>query len=146
MGKKLSEAVAVVACIDPDAYATGEQTSDWVDMADFERVLFIVQVGTMASSSTVDFKVQQSTVSAGSNPIDITGKLITQLTEAGTDSDKQVLVEVRQDELTAGYRYIAGILTVGAAASDSGVIAIGGNPTFGPAAGYDLASVDEIVA
>lgn len=146
MGKKLSEAVAVVACIDPDAYGTGVQTSDWVDMADFERIMFVVQAGTLASTATLDFKVQQSADSSGSNPADISGKAITQLTEAGTDSDKQAIVEVRQDELTAGYRYVAGVMTLGAAGGDAGVLALAGNPTYGPASGYDLASVDEIVA
>ncbi len=146
MGKKLSEAVAVVACIDPDAYGTGAQTSDWIDMSKFERVLFIVQAGTLGSSATLDFKVQQSAADSGTNPADISGKAITQLTEAGTDSDKQALVEVRADELTAGYRYIAGVLTVGTATSDAGVLAIASEPNYGPAYDYDLASVDEIVA
>lgn len=146
MGKKLSEAVAVVACIDPDAYATGAQTSDWIDMSKQERVLFIVQAGTLGSSATLDFKVQQSAAANGANPADITGKAITQLTEAGTDSDKQALVEVRASELTDGYRYIAGVMTVGAATSDAGMVAIAGNPVYGPASDYDLASVDEIVA
>jgi hypothetical protein len=148
MGKKLSEAVAVVACIDPDAYTTGAQTSDWVDMADFERVAFIVMAGALGTSATIDFKVQQATDGNGTGAKDVTSKAITQLTDGGTDSDKQAIVEVRQDELDVegGFRYVAGIMTVGAATSDAGVIALGGNPTYGPASNYDLASVDEIIA
>ena len=146
MGKKLSEAVAVVACIDPDAYTTGAQTSDWIDMADFERVMFIVQAGSLGSSATLNFKVQQSAAANGANPADITGKEITELTEAGTDSDKQAIVEVAAAELTDGYRYIAGVMTVGTATSDAGVIAIAANPNYGPASDYDLADLAEIVA
>ncbi len=145
MGKKLSEAVAVVACIDPDAYTTGAQTSDWIDMADFERVMFIVQAGALGTSATLNFKVQQSAAANGANPADIPGKEITELTEAGTDSDKQAIVEVAAAELTDGYRYIAGVMTVGTATSDAGVIAIAASPNYGPASDYDLATVDEIV-
>ncbi|MCZ2112793.1 MAG: hypothetical protein LC131_02900 [Anaerolineae bacterium] len=146
MGQKITEALAVVACIDPDAYGTGAQTSDWIDMSKFERVAFIVQAGTLGSSATLDFKVQQSKLANGSSPADISGKAITQLTEAGTDSDKQVVVSVEASELSDGYRYIAGLMTVGVASSDAGVVAVAMNPNYGPVSDYDLASVAELVA
>ncbi len=146
MGQKITEALAVVACIDPDAYGTGAQTSDWIDMSKFERVAFIVQAGTLGSSATLDFKVQQSKASNGSSPVDISGKAIAQLTEAGTDSDKQVVVSVEASELSDGYRYIAGLMTVGVASSDAGVVAVAMNPNYGPVSDYDLASVAELVA
>lgn len=141
------ERLAVVACIDPDAYTTGAQTSDWVDMSEFERVVFIVQAGALGSSATIDFKVQEATSAAGAGAQDISGKSITQLTDAGTDSDKQALVEVRADELDLadGYTHVAGILTVGTATSDAGVVAIGLDPRYHPASDYDLSSVDELV-
>lgn len=142
MGQKITEALAVVACIDPDAYGTGAQTSDWIDMSKFERVAFIVQAGTLGSSATLDFKVQQSKASNGSSPVDISGKAITQL----TDSDKQAVVSVEASELSDGYRYIAGLMTVGVASSDAGVVAVAMNPNYGPVSDYDLASVAELVA
>lgn len=146
MGQKITEALAVVACIDPDAYGTGAQTSDWIDMSKFERVAFIVQAGTLGSSATLDFKVQQATDGSGSGAEDMTGKVITQLTQAGTDSDKQVVVSVEASELSDGYRYIAGLMTVGVASSDAGVVAVATNPNYGPVSDYDLASVNELVA
>jgi hypothetical protein len=76
----------------------------------------------------------------------ISGAAITQLTDAGTDSDKQAVVVVKQPDLTVGYRYIRATMTVGTATSDSGALGLGMYPTFGPASDYDLASVDEIVA
>lgn len=146
MGQKITEALAVVACIDPDAYGTGAQTSDWIDMSKFERVAFIVQAGTLGSSATLDFKVQQATDGSGSGAEDMTGKVITQLTQAGTDSDKQAVVSVEASELSDGYRYIAGLMTVGVASSDAGVVAVAMNPNYGPVSDYDLASVAELVA
>jgi len=147
MTQRLSENVAVVATIDPDAYSAAAYNSDAVDMANMDRVMFIVQVGTMASTSTVDFKLQGDTASGFSSPVDLTGKAITQLTEAGADSDKQAIVEVTGDEVLAqGLRYVRGVMTVATAASDAGVIALGQSLRYQPAENFDLASVDEIVA
>jgi hypothetical protein len=147
--QRLSEALAVVSCIDPDAYAASATpySGDVIDMDDHNRVMFIVQVGTMAGTSTVDFGVYGDTSTAGSFTTLITGKSITQLTQAGTDSDKQAIVEVTAEEVKAqGERYLKGKLTVGTAASDCATIAIAGESRFTPASGLDLSSVDEIVA
>jgi hypothetical protein len=145
---RADQAAAIVACSDPDAYTTGAITDDIIDMANFEQVMFIVQAGTLGSSATVDFQVYQGDSNALANPKVITGAAITQLTQAGTDSDKQAIVVVKQADLDAagGFRWIRGTLTVGTATSDAGMIALGFYPTFGPASDYDLASVDEIVA
>ena len=148
MGKLLSEYLAVVATVDPDAYATGTQLTDAIDMEDHEQVMFIVQLGTMASSATIDFYVMECATSGGTYTR-LSGKSITQLTEAGTDSDKQAIVNVKASELGTGMRYLKGSLRIGTDAVDSGVIALATSrfshavtsTSFG-----DLASVDEIVA
>lgn len=141
----LYQRVAVVGVIDPDANTAATYLTAAIDMQDWRRVLFIVQVGDIATNGTVDFTVTASATSGGSYAL-VTGKSITQLTEAGTDSNKQVLLEVRADEvLTAGKRYIKGQLVTGTAAADSGVIAIGEPAHYGPANDNDLTTVDEIV-
>ena len=146
--RRADQVVAVVATVDPDAYATGAQNSDTIDMQDFEQVKFVVMAGTLGSSATIDFKATQGNSSAMGSEKDITGKAITQLTDAGTDSDKQASVVVNQSDLdvAGGFRWIRGVMTVGTATSDAGVVALGLYPTYGPASDYDLASVDEIVA
>jgi hypothetical protein len=143
---RADQAVAVVDCIDPDANATGAITGDIIDMANFEQVMFIVMAGDLGSSATLDFQVYQSTAANMGTPVVISGAAITQLTQAGTDSNKQAIVVVKQSDLTVGYRYIQGTMTVAIATSDSGSIGLGFYPTYGPASDYDLASVDEIVA
>lgn len=145
MNAYLSEELAVVATIDPDAYGTGTQTSDWIDLSKFGEVLFIVQAGDIASTGKVDFQVHEATNGSGANAQLLTGKSITQLTQAGTDSDKQALVGVRAEELSAGYRYVAGKLVLTTAGADAAVIALAGDARYKPASDYDLASVDEIV-
>lgn len=144
--ERLSEALGVVSCIDPDAYTAAAYNGDVIDMSKYSRVLFLIQVGTMASTSTVDWLLKGDTASGGSFTTTITGKSITQLTEAGADSDKQVVVEVTAEEVAAqGFRYIRETLTVATAASDAGTVAIGLVDTT-PASALDLATVDEILA
>lgn len=145
MVERLSEALPIVACIDPDAYGTGSQVGDVIDMLYFERVMFIVMAGTLGVTATLDFKVQECATSGGTFT-DLTGKAITQLTQAGTDSDKQAIVEVKADEMTPGQRYLRGILTIGVATSDAGMVAVADTARWKPGSDLDLASVDEIVA
>ena len=141
----LTERLAVVATIDPDAYDTGANTSDWINMESFASVMFVVMVGTLGSSGTVDFKVQEATDGSGTSNTDLSSKSITQLTDAGTDDDKQAVVHVRAEELSSGYTHVAGVMTVGTAASDAAMVAIAGDPRYLAASNFDLSSVDEIV-
>lgn len=140
---RFSEQWAISGTIDPDAYASGTYSTDVIDLEDVHEVVFIVQVGTMAATSTVDFIAREMTAS-GTGTTTVAGGAgsITQLTQAGTDSDKQVIVQVRAD--TVSNRWIKGVMTVGTAASDAGVLVLT-RRRYSPASDHDLATVDEIV-
>lgn len=139
---------AVAATIDPDVYTAAAYSSDWVDMATFESIMAVVMAGTLGTSATLDAKLQQATDGSGTGVKDITGKAITQLTEAGTDSDKQAIINCRSDELDVnnGFTHVRLTMTVAVATSDAGAIVLGLDPRYGPASDNDLATVDEIVA
>lgn len=148
-----SELCAVVATIDPDANDQTTVTSDWVDMDDWDQVAAIVMVGVTATGATLDAEVQQATSAAGAGAKSISGKSITQLTKAGSDDDKQAIINVRAEELDTAnsYRYVALKMTPGdtanspdTAAIDSAGVILGFGPRY-LAADADLASVDEIV-
>ena len=142
-----SERVAVGGVIDPDANAAGALTSDYISMANFRTAMAICLCGTMGSSGTLDMKLVQATDSSGTGVKDVTGKSITQFTDAGTDSDKQAIINVRADELVVanGFDHVAIVLTTATATGDSGAVLLGLDPRSGPASDNDLASVDEIV-
>ncbi len=89
MKGKLCENLAVLGTIDPDAYAAGALNSDWVDMSQFNQLLFILAVGTFGTDATVDCKLQEATTAAGAGAADISGKAITQL-EDGDDNNSPV--------------------------------------------------------
>jgi hypothetical protein len=140
----ISSQVVVAGVIDPDAYSASTVTSGWIDMGMFEAIMATVMVGTMGTSATVDAKLEQATDAAGTGAKDVTGKAITQLTQAGTDSDKQAIIECRSDELDVNnsFTHVRLSVTIGTAACDAGAI------VHGVAARYqqdNAATVDEIV-
>lgn len=145
--QKPSDEIAVLATIDPDAYTANTYVSDYASAEYFEEFLAIIEVGTIGASGTVNAKLRQATSSTGAGVKDITSKAITALTEAGTDSDKQALINLRADELDRanGFKFVCVSMT-NVATVDMGALLLGIKPKHGPASGHDLASVDEIVA
>jgi hypothetical protein len=145
--ERLSQQLAVVGTVDPQSATAETYLTDAIDMKQHRRVLFIVAVGALTSSNTTDFSVVGDPVTGGSYATTITGKAITQLTKAGSDDNKQVLVEVTAEECAAqGVAFIKGKLVTAAAAALACVIALADATRYGPASNFDLASVDEIVA
>ena len=143
-----SQAVAVVGVIDPDAYVASTVTTAWIAMKDFSAIQAIVMAGILGASATLDAKLEQATDSSGTGVKDITGKAITQLTKAGSDDDKQAIINLRAEELDVAnnFDYARLSMTVATATSDAGAVVMGHNPSYGPASDNDLTSVDEIVA
>ena len=138
-----SEQWAVVGVVNPDALGAGAHDTDEIDMSLWSRIVAVVNGGALGSSATLDFKLQDATSSGGSFS-DISGKAITQLTQAGSDDDKQALVNLRFDELQESGRYVKGVLTIGTATSYAGCVVMG-LPRYYPASDNDISSVDEIV-
>ena len=142
---KPSNAAVLAGVIDPDAYAANAYSTGWVHMGLYEAIQAIVLAGTMASTSTVDAKLEQAQDGSGTGVKDIAGKALTQLTEAGTDSDKVAIINCRSDELDVanGFDYVRLTVTVAEAASDMAAIILGHNARYAPAA--DVTTVDEVV-
>lgn len=143
--ERLSEALAVVSTIDPVSQSAATVTGDIIDMSKYSRLLFVLSVGALGASATVDYLIQGSAASNMGSPATITGKSITQLTKAGSDDNKQVIVEVTAEEVAAqGFRYVRDSLTVATAACLISVVVLG-LVDVTPASALDLATVDEIV-
>lgn len=142
---KPSNEAVLVGVIDPDANTVATYTTAWVHMGAFGAIQAIVFAGTLGASATLDAKLEQATDGSGTGAKDITGKEITQLTQAGTDSDKQAIINCRSDELDVanGFDYVRLSMTVGTATSDCGACVLGHHARYQPAA--DLATVDEVV-
>ena len=143
-----SDRAAIVGVIDPDAYTATTYATVAAPVSKFRRLQAIVFVGDLGSSATIDAKLQRCTDAAGSGPEDITGAAITQLTQAGTDSNKQAILnyDTQGEEGNQTNRFIRLLVTVGTATSDMGAVLLGFDAFNGPASDDDLSSVDEIVS
>ena len=78
-------------------------------MSKFHEALFIFQLG--AVDSTVDCLVRESTSTSDGGGQTLSGKTATQLT--ASDDNKIVMISVKSEELSNGYRYLRGRMTVG---------------------------------
>jgi hypothetical protein len=143
-----SERCAIVGNIDPDAYANGAQSTGYIPLKDFGRFMAIVQAGDIVSTGTVDAKITAYTSDAGAGAYDVPGAAITQLTQAGSDSNKQAVINFDVDSLAGSTKYTHFRLTVtmGTAGADLGAIVLGFDPRHAPASDGDAATVDSIAS
>ena len=143
-----SERSAIVATLDPDAYAAaGTFTSDWASVADFPQMLATISMGDTVTGSVINFKLQQATNSSGTGAKDITGKAISALTMGSGAEDAQAEINVEQDELDVAndFTHVAMVLEPTVQIAECGAVLRGFRPTYAPASDSDLASVVEIV-
>lgn len=123
-----------------------EQFTSYVSLANYHRAAIVIHTGVMAGGSTLDAVVHQATTTAGGGPAKhlTPSKAITQLTQAGADSNKDVLIEIQTEELDVdnGFDCIALGYTVGAAATLLSIEIYGLEPRFAPVA---TTAWDEIV-
>ena len=101
----------------------------------------------MGTNATLDAKLQQAQDASGTGAKDLTGKAISQLTQAASGSARQALINVRPEDLdvTNGYAYVRLSVTVGVAASLTAAQLLGVNPRFAPGDASNQAAVAQIV-
>lgn len=141
-----SEAVAVVGAIDPDAYAAGTYTTGYIPMKLFRRFMAVVTAGDFVSTGVLNAKIIAYTDASGTGAFDVPGAAMTQMTEAGTDSNKQAVINFDTQALAGNTEYthfrLSATLTV--AGADMGAVVLGFDPLYGPASDNDAATVDSI--
>lgn len=140
-----SDRAPLVGVIAPQSLAPGSASTGWVDMSTLGSVLVNLLVGAITTGGAVDAKLEQATDAAGANAKDITGKAITQLTAAGGDSNTQVDLNLRSEELdiNGGFRYARLTVTTATAAALIAASIRGFDARYQPQA--DLSSVVEVV-
>lgn len=143
---KPSDKATLLAKLDPVSQGAATVTTSWVKASDFHQHLFELLVGVLGASATVDAKVRQATDGSGTGAKDVTGTAITQLTQAGTDANKAVDINVRADALDVanGFDYICLSVTVATAACLIAATHKGFSPRYGIAS--HIAAMDEVVS
>ena len=142
---KPSERFHLVGVIDPDANAAATLVTTWVDAGLYESFCALIAAGDLGTNGTLDAKLRQATDAAGAGAKDITGKAITQMTEAVTNlSNKQAFINLESEDLDTanGFRYVALSVTGAVATSDFAALLFGFNPKYAPG---HMASVIETI-
>jgi hypothetical protein len=144
---KGSELFSVLATIDPASQVVGTAATGWISAGNHHNLLALVQSGALGTGATLDAKFQQAQDASGTGAKDLTGKAITQLTQAANGSAKQALINLRPDDLDVanGYAYVRLSVTVGVAASLTAAQVLGVNPRFAPGDASNQAAVVQIV-
>lgn len=142
---KPSHRATVLDVIDPASLAPGTATTGWIAVKDFESFMALIAVGAFTLNGTLDAKLQQATDGAGTGAKDIAGKAITQLTDAGTDDNKQALINLRSEELDVegGFTHVQLQATTATAAALIFAALLGLDARYQPET--HNASVDEVV-
>ena len=144
--ERFSETAALLYNLAPISVSNGAAVyTSYVSLANYHRAAIVIHTGVMASGCTIDAVVHQGTDTSGTDAKHLTStKAITQLTQAGGDSGKDVCIEVRTEELdvAGGFDCIALGYTVGTAASLMSIEIYGLVPRYAPVA---TTAWDEIV-
>jgi hypothetical protein len=142
---KPSDVATLLGVIDPDANGTGDLSTGWIDMSVYPSLLALILVGDIASTGKVDAKFEQATSAAGAGAKDVTGKALTQLTQAGGDSNKQALINLHASELdvAGGFRFARLTGTGTTAGADWAAVVQGFHGRYQP--GAHATTVDEVV-
>jgi hypothetical protein len=136
--EQLTQALTVLGKMDPASTNAGTtQPITDIDMSKVRRVMFIINIGSVGGAGTVDVSIKESKTAGGSYQALTNAVAITQV----TTSNKIVTVELRDDQLDAGYRYVQVNLTIGANAVVLGMTCLGGEAEAKPAKAQDIAAV-----
>lgn len=137
--EQLSQALSIAAApVHPQSVAVGTAATGGIDMSHFRRAIFLLDVGAFGASATVDMKLQQAPDNVTFT--DVPSGAITELNAAG-GNNRLATLEIRDDELSAGNRYVRALVTVGTAATTLGCLALGGEAVDKPGSANDIAAV-----
>ena len=117
-----------------DSFGAGNHDTDYVSLQDYHRAVILINVGDMQATATLDALLYQGTSTAGAGAKVITGKAITQLTQAGGDSDTLLCIELQTEELDVdgAFDCIMLRLTVAEAAVECSAWIFGLSPRYPP--------------
>lgn len=151
IGNVMTESLAVLDNLPPASQAAGVVNGNAIDMSVFNRLLFLLDVGVISATGTVDFKIQVSLTPGFASPINLAGKAISQMTQAGGSGNQLCKVGMTAEDLqnatgVQAARYARYVLTVGAAPAIVSVVAMGAAGRQKPENAYDIAGVVQTIA
>jgi hypothetical protein len=122
----------------PADRSAADVSTGWLDMANHQRIVFLIVVGAIGQGATLDFRAWQARDANGTGALaswkttaGALGRLlypIDQLTDA--DDNSLIAVEIRAESLDQDYRYVMANMTVGGSGVLYAVIPLRGTSNF----------------
>lgn len=142
----LAEGLAVAGVIVPATTNSTPRVSGAIDLAAWDQLLFVFQLGDMAAE-TIDCGVQSVDSDGTSNAADLAGKTATQLAANASNNDsKQIVIAVKSADLIAsGKRHVRARMVTGNTTGGPAACVVLGVAKYGPSDGADLASVLQVI-
>jgi hypothetical protein len=135
--EQLSQALSIAATpVHPQSINNSNQSTGWVDMQKFQRVMFVADLGAINNGGSITVKMQTSPDQL--TPSDVTSGSITAL----TTSSRVVTLEMRADQVPAASRYVrCNIAETAGQAALVCVIPLAGEGDWKPASKQDVIAV-----
>jgi len=141
---KASEQIAILGAVPPSSQAAGTLSTGWISMANFQKLLAILQTGTLGAAATVDCNIQQAQDGNGTNAKAIAGAAIVELSGAGgANVECEINLDAQQLDVANGFCFVNANVIVGAAASETSLLLLGFVPRVAPPT--NVASVVQVV-
>ena len=131
--QRFSEIAYPLAVVHSDS-ETAEVNSAYVFAGNYHRFAIVVDVGDMASNATFDVQVEQATDDSGTSLKDVSGKALTQLTQASGDGNDIFVIELKGEEMDQdnGFDYFRVEFTPATAAVEFSAVIYGLVPRYSP--------------
>ncbi len=117
-----------------DSFGISTRNSDWFLMERFHRGVLQLIVGDMQAQATLDVQLRQATSAAGAGAKAVTGKAITQMTQAGGDGNEYRVIELQTEQMdvTNNYNYIRVQVVIAGAAVEYAFVFNAYDPRYAP--------------
>ncbi|MDV6329099.1 hypothetical protein Q5L94_13700, partial [Idiomarina sp. Sol25] len=81
-------------------------------MSDTQAIMAVIMAGALGTAATLDAKIEQAKDETGADAKEVAGGIITQLTKANGDDNKQAAIELWGEDLDIKHNYSHVRLTV----------------------------------
>ncbi len=138
--EQMTQGLSVADVLNQQAVNNASVQSAGLDMSKFRRAMYIIQAASLGAAGTLDGRLQSCfEANFASGVHNVANSNLTQITTSTTPGNNAIAtIEVRDDELTAGDRYLRLQLTGGGNAITVGAVGLGGEGDEKPANKNDL--------
>jgi len=134
--EQLTQGLSLADVVNVQSVNNTTVNSGGIDMTKFHRAMYEIQCGSLGAAGNVNGNLQSSAQANFNVAHNIASSNITQITQ----NNARVTIEVRDDQLTAGDRYLRLQLTGGGNAITVGAVGLAAEADYKPASAQDVSN------